>query len=215
MKRWGQNETDVGYAFKKRPGCVRRPRSDKRALGTLDAEPLQRFVAGLTEADWNAAGNERAATFEVHRDTSDIRVVERSFMHINSKSTVDPLHKEKHAPLRKLAEPLVDRAAYEYGYANLTVLRLLLVRLNAGGVISTHTDRGPGLLMSHRVHFPIISDAGVAFSGEHFGPGKLFELHNGKEHSVNNTSPRERVHLILDMYPKCEKVDEAEPLELM
>ena len=32
---------------------------------------------------------------QVHKDTSDIRVVERSFAHVQSQSTVDPLHKSK------------------------------------------------------------------------------------------------------------------------
>ena len=31
-------------------------------------------------------------------------------------------------------------------------------------------------------------------------------------HYVNNTSPKDRVHLIMDLYPICEKVGEADSL---
>jgi hypothetical protein len=175
-------------------------------------QKIRGYVGTFTEDDWLAAGNERAHTYKVHQDTNDIRVLERTFSLVDSTSEVDPLHKEKFEPLSKLIEPYVLAAKYEYGYSDVEVIRLILVRLKQGGEVLKHRDRGPGLLMSHRIHLPVFSEGGVTFQGEHMGPGKLFELHNGKLHFVHNTSPSDRVHLIMDLYPRCKKVAEVDSL---
>jgi hypothetical protein len=207
---WSSNGTDVKWSFENRPGCVRRPREQRRLISDVDVDGLRSYVGAFTENDWAAAGNERAATYKVHQHTNDIRVLERPFNSINSKSEVDPLHKAKFEPLSKFIEPYVSAAKYEYGYRDIDLIRLILVRLKAGGEVLRHRDRGPGLLMSHRIHLPVFSDPGVTFQDEHLGPGRLFELHNGKLHFVNNTSPEDRVHLIMDIYPLCKKVADAD-----
>jgi hypothetical protein len=205
---WSANGEEIKFTFEQRPGCVRRPRSQRRLLDDVDVEELQSYVSTFTEDDWLAAGNERAATYKVHQDTNDIRVLERSFSLVNTKSEVDPLHKDKFETLSKLVEPYVMAAKYQYGYRDIEMIRLILVRLKAGKAVLRHRDRGPGLLMSHRIHLPVFSEPGVTFQDEHLGPGKLFELHNGKLHYVNNTTPQDRVHLIMDLYPMCKKVAE-------
>jgi len=207
LSPWTSNAEDTAWSQENVPGCTRRPRTNARELGYVNHTAMLDWVESWGEVEWEKAGGERAATYAVHKHTADVRVLDHSFSKLNEEAIPDPLHADKWPKLQELMAPIVEQARQQYGYKKLNVIRAIFVRLAQGGDISPHRDRGPGLIVSHRLHYPLISEGGVQVLGVHHPPGHLFELHNGKQHSVKNSSPRERIHFIMDAYPDCEKVE--------
>merc|ERR550514_346800 len=48
---WSSNGSDVKFSFENRPGCVRRPRDQRRVLQDVDVEALRGYVGTFTEDD--------------------------------------------------------------------------------------------------------------------------------------------------------------------
>merc|ERR1712151_1426008 len=101
-------------------------------------------------------------------------------------------------------EQVANHTARAYGYPALEIWRANLVKLPAGKEIGRHRDRFPGLMFPHRVHLALQSGVGTDFASSNYQTGDLFELNNIELHWVNNASPVDRIHLILDMYPNCD-----------
>lgn len=80
--------------------------------------------------------------------------------------------------------------------------RVMLASLRPGGVITPHCDEGAYARHFTRYHVPLASDPGNAFRvGEDLVAmqvGELWTFRHDLEHSVQNGSQRERVHLIVD-----------------
>lgn len=89
-------------------------------------------------------------------------------------------------------------------------IRILLVKLKANSNIETHVDKGYSLITCKRTHIPIITNPDVTFTvgGEtkHLKKGEIWEIDNSKEHSVDNNSNVDRVHLIMDYAKKTRKL---------
>jgi hypothetical protein len=78
-----------------------------------------------------------------------------------------------------------------------------VAKMNGGGKILPHVDDGLYFVFSHRIHIPLITNENVIFRIEdkefYLSVGKIYEINNLKEHSVeNNNSNFYRLHLILD-----------------
>lgn len=82
------------------------------------------------------------------------------------------------------------------------VIRAMLAKLMAGGLISPHEDVHPSFAVSHRVHVPIITNGMVDFTiGEetfNLKEGVAYEINNLETHGVHNRSGEDRVHFIFD-----------------
>jgi aspartyl/asparaginyl beta-hydroxylase (cupin superfamily) len=65
-------------------------------------------------------------------------------------------------------------------------------------------------MTSKRTHIPIITNSEVTFivGGEtkYLKEGEIWEIDNSKEHSVNNNSNVDRIHLIMDYTKKTKKL---------
>lgn len=83
--------------------------------------------------------------------------------------------------------------------------RVLIVRLVNEGDIPVHRDYGTYLELSRRHHLPIVTSENVTFSVQdhsvNMKEGELWEINNAKDHSVNNSGPSQRIHLIFDIIP--------------
>ena len=99
----------------------------------------------------------------------------------------------------------------EYIYRNLEscvqgkVIRSEIINLSPNSSIRTHKDRGDLLYLSRRFHIPIITNEMCTFTvdGEvfHLEEGNVYELNNRRYHSVQNSSNKNRIHLIVDVLP--------------
>ena len=168
---------------------------------------LKDLLSQLTPEHWTG-DTTRQRRYEAHRHTQAIGLVyDLDFRHEHP--TVQP-------PMQLFAPALrdvLDTVAYFYESqpAATTLLgqlgsgyfiRANLVRLNPGGEITQHQDKNFSLAHSHRVHIPIVTNAGVKFTvGSetiNMREGEIIEINNRRIHSVRNDGEAGRVHLILD-----------------
>jgi hypothetical protein len=88
------------------------------------------------------------------------------------------------------------------GSFNTVIGRSRLMRLAPGAHVSQHTDSHYFWRHHLRIHIPIITDPAVAFfcgSEEvHMAAGESWTFNNWQNHSVENHSDKERIHLIID-----------------
>ena len=94
-------------------------------------------------------------------------------------------------------------------YPNTFMNKCMLPKLKAGGEIVEHIDMGKSLTWSHRIHVPIITNKDVIFNinntSFNMEEGKIYEINNQELHSVVNGGETDRVHLLIDLYPKRKK----------
>ena len=168
-----------------------------RLLDRCDASAIKQKVLALAEADWEAV-NWRQERFEAHQNTQTIELIfDRDFRHEN------PTKRDMYFALDcdHLLAPLVEPIA-EYYTGEGYLVRALLVRLRAKGMIVAHVDTGFSLLAARRIHFPVITNEQVVFTvrdePRRLPEGELWEINNARSHSVENRSEEHRVHLIMD-----------------
>jgi len=176
-------------------------------IGHIDTGELNFLVSRLTPQHW-VSDTTRQRRYDVHAHTQSIGLLyDQDFRHIQP--TTQP-------PMRMFGDaikPVLDRLASHYSQtaAGLKLqpqhgpgycIRASLVRLNPNNKIDPHEDKNFSLCHSHRVHIPIITNEQVRF---HVGDqsmaipvGQIVEINNRREHWVENSSSRGRVHLIID-----------------
>lgn len=93
---------------------------------------------------------------------------------------------------------------YKSNFGNGYFIRILFVKLKSNTNILPHIDAGHSLELCKRTHIPIITNPNVTFTidGEtkHLKEGEIWEINNTKEHSVDNNSDEDRIHLLIDWY---------------
>jgi len=90
-----------------------------------------------------------------------------------------------------------------YNNNNLIIGRCLATNLKSNSIISKHRDGGNIVLLNgHRLHIPIITNKLVSFSVGNetkiLQEGTIYEINNLRQHSVENNSNEDRLHLIID-----------------
>jgi Aspartyl/Asparaginyl beta-hydroxylase len=85
------------------------------------------------------------------------------------------------------------------------IIRLLLAELKPRAKISPHKDMGPGVVLVHRLHVPVVSNPDVKFFiddvSHYLKPGIAYEFDNTRRHAVDNDSDSPRIHLMCDILP--------------
>ncbi|MEI9994730.1 MAG: aspartyl/asparaginyl beta-hydroxylase domain-containing protein [Rhizomicrobium sp.] len=108
------------------------------------------------------------------------------------------------------APPALTRAAYACAETlnrryNGQIIRLLLAELKPRAKVAPHKDRGPGVVLVHRLHVPVVSNPGVKFFiddvAHYLEPGIAYEFDNTRRHAVDNDSDSPRIHLMCDILP--------------
>jgi len=164
-------------------------------IGTIDVSNIKDIVLKFTKEDWNEF-TFRQDKLSTHIDTFSIPLIfDTSF------STVKPVYQKWYSQVEDELNKIHDicRNVYSDGY----IIRALFVNLPAGKSIPSHKDHGMSLLISNRIHIPIITNDGVIFmvGGESINmkEGEMWEINNGEKiHSVDNKSGHDRIHLIID-----------------
>jgi hypothetical protein len=172
-----------------------------RLLGQVDASAIREKTQMLSEDDW-AADDWRQNRFDAHADTQTVQLIfDTDFRH------EEPTRREKYFELGfdALLEPLIETIR-DYYTGDGYVVRAILVRLKAQGIIPQHVDTGYTLMNCRRIHMPVVSTDKVEFTvgGEQrvMSQGELWEVNNARAHSVVNKGNDSRVHLIVDWVPQ-------------
>jgi len=178
-----------------------------RQLGPVDIAALRAAVLAIPEAVWAAANAAKPNRFEALGDTRHI-----VFRFIDSPRDWRASHDRPAWPRwRDVLAPVLAEAVRDYGYARGLFPRVMLAQMPPGGVIHPHIDANPAAKWPHKIHVPVLTNAGVVscFGGgtHRFAPGEAVEVNNLGPHSVRNEGDTDRVHLIFEYYD----ADQPEP----
>ena len=166
-----------------------------KMYGNIDLNHLKDNLNGL---DWNEH-TIRQNLFEMHKETQTLEVM----WDIESLQTdkIGKIHPNYYKLDMELFLEKI-KPIYESNCGEGYFIRILLVKLKANSNITPHVDTGDSLTNCKRTHIPIITNSKVTFTigGEtkYLKEGEIWEIDNTKEHSVNNNSNIDRIHLLID-----------------
>lgn len=90
-------------------------------------------------------------------------------------------------------------------YYSGKVIRCEIIKMKPYSDIGKHTDGGPILHYSRRVHIPLITHEEIMFcvmgNCINMKQGGWYEINNQLPHSVNNPTETNRIHMIIDILP--------------
>lgn len=182
-----------------------------RLLGAVDPQPLADAVDALGEGAWGEYRT-RQEKFKIHSSTQTIPLLfDEDSRHANPTkwprlAWIEPALGAVLELIRNNYQPVGDQP----GYFN----RVILTRLDAGGVIPRHRDGGESLARSHRHHLAVSTNPLVEFfvggQKHHFAAGEVWEINNRAPHEVHNLSGNPRVHLIVDFVVPGERIEDPE-----
>lgn len=184
-----------------------RKTSSLRQLGKVDITDLLGAVLAIPEAVWDAENADKPNKFEALDKTRHIvfRFVDSTRDWRGSHDR--PLWRE----WQGLLEPVMAQAVRDYGYARGVFPRVMLARMEPGGVILPHIDANPAAKWPHKIHVPLTTNAKVGFrlgdAIHHFPVGDAVEVNNLGPHAVRNDGDTDRIHLIFEYYD----VDQPDP----
>ena len=178
-----------------------------RHLGAVDIARLREAVLAIPDAVWKRENANKPNRFGALDATSHIIFRFVSNFTDWRKSDDRPLWTE----WRPILEPVLKAATADYDYARGDFPRIMLAKMQPGGVIHPHRDANPAAKWPHKIHVPILTNADVAFfvdgTSYHFAAGEAVEVNNMGLHAVENRGDTERVHLIFEYYD----LDQPEP----
>jgi len=184
-----------------------RKTSSIRRLGAVDIERLRDAVLAIPEAVWdqeNAAKPNRFGALDATR-----HIIFRFVSDFNDWRRSDD--KPLWAEWRPILEPVLAEATAGYGYDRGAFPRVMLARMQPGGVIHPHRDANPAAKWPHKIHVPILTNDGVVFfvdgTGYRLSEGEAVEVNNMGLHAVENRGDADRIHLIFEFYD----LDQPEP----
>ena len=177
---------------------VEKPRTVRR-LGAVDIAALAEQVARLSEAVWEKENAVKENDFFCFAHTRHI------IFRFVAAQTLGCFYS---MPIWHLWQrwllPVMRQAAAPYGYATPLFPKAMLARLDAGYGIEPHQDCGGMNPLTHKIHVPLETgpQATLTVRGQtlHLPAGQAFEVNNLAPHSALNGEPRDRVHLIFEVF---------------
>jgi hypothetical protein len=182
---------------------------DFKKIGTYDVTDIQELLKFFTDEQW-LRESWRREKFAVHRSTQSIYLI----MDEDGRHT-DPTEYPALAEYQGVLQPLLDyvRSQFEQTIESSYFVRMLFVKLLAGGAIPPHFDTGRSMRKSHRIHLPLVTNDGVKFvvgeTTKNLLPGELWEINNRNKHTVKNNGSEDRVHMIMDLVIAGEKISDV------
>jgi aspartyl/asparaginyl beta-hydroxylase (cupin superfamily) len=168
-----------------------------KMYGNIDVQHLKDKINTL---DWNEH-TLRQKLFKMHKHTQTLEIM----WDIDSLQT-DKVGKTHPNYYQLDMESFLNniKPIYEKNFGKGYFIRILFVKLKSNTNIAPHVDSGKSLVNCKRTHIPIITNPKVTFTidGEtkHLKEGEIWEINNTRNHSVDNNSDEDRIHLIIDWY---------------
>ena len=172
-----------------------------RPLGPIDISAVRDDILAIPDATW--------AQENAGKPNASYQALEKT-QHIVFRFIADRLDPtvSKDFPIwdswRARIEPLLAQAVRPYGYARGGFPRIMLAKMEPGGVIRPHVDSHPAAGWPHKIHIPIQTNPGVRFfidpQVHHLDEGQAYEVNNRGLHAVRNEGTEPRIHLIFEYY---------------
>ena len=177
-----------------------RKTSNLQYLGNVNIEALAKAVIDIPESVWDAENSNKPNKFEVLDKTKHIvfRFVKSLYNHQESFDL--PLWQDWAEKIM----PVMQQATQAYGYKRSSYPRIMLAKMDPGGIIFPHVDASPSAGFPHKIHVPLQTNPQVQFYIEpntyHLEIGKAYEVNNRVMHAVKNEGSNSRIHLIFEYY---------------
>ena len=169
-----------------------------RFLSKIDVTDLKNKIKELPNEIWDEH-TLRQTLFESHMHTQTLEIMWDTDSLQNNK--IGNIHSNYYKLDMELFLNKI-KPIYESNYGKGYFVRVLLVKLKSNTSIEPHIDYGESLVNCKRIHIPIITNDLVTFTigGEtkQLKEGEIWEINNTNEHSVDNDSDEDRIHLIVD-----------------
>jgi translation elongation factor P/translation initiation factor 5A len=145
----------------------------------------------------------RQNTYITHKDTETISLLVSDYNWIPGEPLdVDIKHKFNLQKAQDEIENIYQKISSNY---EGNIVRSEIVKLKSGAKIRKHVDGGAMLQYARRIHIPIITNPQVYFTVNNkkinMEESQGYEINNAMPHSVENNSPIDRVHIIIDIMP--------------
>ena len=170
-----------------------------RTLGPVNHAVLKAAVEKLPKEVW-LDDKLRQESYDVHSQTQSLIL-----LFANGWPDISIEKRKGWGLLSGEALPVMRQVVGSYYSPQGTIIRAVVAKLVAGGVIDEHIDNHPTFSIAHRIHVPLITNPGADFTigGEtkNLLEGTAYEVNNLEFHSVINRGAEDRVHLIFDYVP--------------
>lgn len=171
-----------------------------KELCDIDPSLAENLLESINKDHWKI-NTMRQKVYEVHRFTETIRLRHVKDLDFNNFRFVNYEMFDYYKPF---IDKYLDAISQYYTIKDYSAL---LVNLKPKGMIDTHTDGGSRYFqLGHRLHIPIKTNENVFFTvgktRENMKVGKIYEIDNLAEHSVENHSTDNRIHLIMDIFDR-------------
>lgn len=162
-------------------------------IGNFDTSSLADKIKLLSDADWREF-DYRQKKFPAHKETLTIPLLfDNNF---DSYPTACKFFTLFEDDINKV------HSFFTQVYRTGRFARLILVKLLANSEITPHYDQGSSLKQGLRHHIPIITNDSVSFQIskdiKNLKVNEVWEINNQRLHGVKNSSPEDRVHMIVD-----------------
>ncbi len=172
---------------------------DHKEICNIDLNIINNILNNIVEEDWFV--DDYRKSVDGMGDTANIPI----FHSKKCGSSPKALWSVEKRPLFNKYYPLIFpilelfKNYYDYNFHTS-----FLTRLNPGGTVEIHPDKGEFLERCHRIHIPIQTNNNVFYCIEekeyNWKKGKSYEFDNTRLHGVFNRSMEYRIHLILNLY---------------
>lgn len=167
-----------------------------KVVGSIDTSLTNPFVVKLTEDDWYVYDYRQP--MGGMKDCNSIPLRHSSEY---SSATI------REMPLFEKFKPEIEGIlVYLRQFYVFEEYVAFMARLQPGGIIDSHVDGGEFLEQIHRVHIPLQTNPGCVYIVEdtslNMHVGTVYEIDNTRVHGVNNKGDENRIHLVVNLYPK-------------
>lgn len=181
------------------PPRVKKP-ANVRDLGAVESDRLALLAARVSETTWSREDEDKENDFEVFHHTRHI-----IFRFIAGNRDPQEFYTNPAWDAwRSVLEPVMEQAVEPYGFEEPVFAKAMLARLQAGQVIDPHYDGAGSNERCHKIHVPLITNAGAKFLVRdeqfHLEAGRAYEVNNIVSHGAANHGEEDRIHFIFEVF---------------
>lgn len=178
-----------------------------KIVGTVDAAVIDAFIEAL-DMEAFKKDNKRSRMGNLQYTRAIILRHDESYIAnaLNEAEKGDKLGLTDFSSMleyRKHVDTILSALSKHYIFKDYAMLLALLFPRRSVG---KHVDSGEFLDTCHRVHIPLITNPECFYTvGDqtwHMEKGTIYEIDNQRIHGVINGGNEDRVHLIVNLYPK-------------
>lgn len=170
-------------------------------LGIFKIDSIKKELMSYSD-EW-LIDTSRQKMGHVHSNTQMFRICETDYYWIPN-TEINTVYSNS-LKTEEANKELNDIFAELEEYYSGKVIRCEFIKMLPNSKVLRHTDGGPILHYSRRVHVPIITSPKITFTVMdntiNMKESEWYEINNQMPHEVDNPTDLERIHMIIDILP--------------